>query len=251
LLINAPFQNKVKSQNTFRVSLPNGDTMDSTHTASLYIPELSQAAYIAHVFPGMANHSLISVGQLCNEGYYITFRIDAVTIYNSTAKPILKVKRYLNTGLWRINLRHEKSQHTMYVANSINELRNTGSLVKYLNKAMFSPTKYALLQAVKKSHLITWYGLTEHENNKHFKMTPATAIGHMNQQHQNIGSTSKVLITSDVKDETVTPSGLGSNTHLVYTVVIDRGNLYIDLTGRFSVRSSKGNFYVMICYYYD
>jgi hypothetical protein len=64
LLINAPFQKKVKSQNPLRVCLPNGDTMDSTHTASLDIPELSQAASIAHVFPGMVNNYLLSVGQL-------------------------------------------------------------------------------------------------------------------------------------------------------------------------------------------
>jgi hypothetical protein len=98
-LINAPCQSKVKSQNPLRVHLPNGDTMDSTHTASLDIPELSQAASIAHVFLGMVNHSLLSVGQLCNQGYYITFRIDAVTIYNSIGKSILKGKRDLNTGL--------------------------------------------------------------------------------------------------------------------------------------------------------
>jgi hypothetical protein len=62
------------------VRLPNGATMDSTHTASLYIPELNKAASIAHIFPGMAHNSLLSAGQLCNEGYSATFRIDEVTI---------------------------------------------------------------------------------------------------------------------------------------------------------------------------
>jgi hypothetical protein len=68
LLVNAPCQHKVKSQNPLRVRLPNGDTMDSTHMASLDIPELSKTASIAHVFPGMSNHYLLSVGQLVNEG---------------------------------------------------------------------------------------------------------------------------------------------------------------------------------------
>jgi hypothetical protein len=75
---------------------------------------------------------------------------------------------------------------------------------------MFSPTKYALLQAVKKGHLTTWPGLTEQAINKHLKMTPATAMGHMNQCHQNIHSTSKNTIMSDLEDETVTPAGLGT-----------------------------------------
>jgi hypothetical protein len=39
--------------------------MESSHTSELDIPELNAAASKAHVFPGMANHSLLSVGQLC------------------------------------------------------------------------------------------------------------------------------------------------------------------------------------------
>jgi hypothetical protein len=93
------------------------------------VPELSEAASVAHVFPGMANHCLLSVGQLCNEGYYITFRIDGVTIYNSTGKTILKGQRDLNTGLWRTNLRPDKPQPTISAANNVYELHNTGGLV--------------------------------------------------------------------------------------------------------------------------
>jgi hypothetical protein len=37
----------------------------------------------------------------------------------------------------------------------------------------------------------------------------------------------------------------------VYAVVVDQGQLYTDLTGKFPVRSSKGNSYVMVCYIYD
>jgi hypothetical protein len=56
---------------------------------------------------------------------------------------------------------------------------------------------------------------------------------------------------SDTEDETVTPAGLGSKTHLVYAAVIHQGQLYTDLTGIFTVRSRKGNWYVMIYYFYD
>jgi hypothetical protein len=73
--------------------------MDSTHTMPLDIPEMSKAASIASIFPGMVNHYLLSVGQLCNEGYYVTFRIDAVTIYSAAGKSILKGSRDLNTCL--------------------------------------------------------------------------------------------------------------------------------------------------------
>jgi hypothetical protein len=195
--------------------------MESTHTASLDIPELNKSTFIAHILPGMANHSLISVGQLCNEGYSVTFRIDAVTIYNSQNFQILKGARDLDTGLWRINLRKVYQQHPHEVANNVYELRNTGALVNYLHKSMFSPTKYAHLQAVKNGHLITWPGLTEQAINKHLKLTPVTAMGHMNQRHQNIRSTSKNPVTSDIEDESVTPAGSGNKTHLVYAVLVD------------------------------
>jgi hypothetical protein len=104
----------------------------------------------------MENHSLLSVGQICNEGYYITFRIDGVTIYNFAGKAILKGQRYLNTGSWPINLHPDKPQPTIDAADNVYELCNTGALVNYLHKAMFSPKKSALLQAVKKGLLITW-----------------------------------------------------------------------------------------------
>jgi hypothetical protein len=79
-------------------------------------------------------------------------------------------------------------------------------------------------------------------------MRPATATGHLNQRLQDIRSTSKDSITSDMEDEAVTPAGLGSKTHLVYAVVVDQGQLYTDLTGRFPVRYSKGHWYIIICY---
>jgi hypothetical protein len=115
---------------------------------------------------------------------------------------------------------------------------------------MFSPTKSALLQAVKNGHLVTWPGLTEQSINKHLKMTPVTAMGHLNQRRQNIRSTSKISITSDMEYEAVIPAGLGSKTHFVYAVVVDQGKIYTDLTRKFPVRSSKGNWYIMVCYSY-
>jgi hypothetical protein len=57
--------------------------MKSTHTAILDIPQMSKAAKAARIFPAMENNSLLSVGQLCDEGYYVLFSIDEVTIMNA------------------------------------------------------------------------------------------------------------------------------------------------------------------------
>jgi hypothetical protein len=72
-------------------------------------------------------------------------------------------------------------------------------------------------------------------------------MGHMNQRRQNIRSTSKTPIA----DEPTPDIDLGTNTHLVYAVLVDQGQLYRDLTGKFPVRSRKGNSYGMVCYVYD
>jgi hypothetical protein len=182
LLVNAPSLNKIKSQSPLTVRLPNGATMESSHTDALEIPELNKAASIAHVFPGMVNHYLLSAGKLCSKGYTVTFRNESVTICISQELQILKGSRDLDTALWRINLRKERQQTQQAVANKVYELRNTGALVNYLHKAMFSPTKSALLQEFKNGHLVTWPALTEKAINKHLKLTPATNMGHMNQR---------------------------------------------------------------------
>jgi hypothetical protein len=124
------------------------------------------------------------------------------------------------------------------------ELRNTGALVHYLHKAFFSPTKAAMLQAVKDGHLITWPGLTEDAINKHLKLTPATVMGHMSQRRQNIRSTSKEPPETQKSPD----PDLSSKTQFVYAVVADQAQLYTDLMGKFPVRSSKENAYVMLCY---
>jgi hypothetical protein len=189
LLVNAPCLNKVKSQTPLTVRLSNGATMEYSHTAELNIPKLNAAASIAHVFPGMANHSLLSVGKLCNEGYTVTFRNASVTICDPKEFQILSGARDLDTGLWRINLRKDNQKLQQSVENNVYELSNTGALVHYLHKSLFSPTRSALLQAVKNGHLVTWPGLTEEAIHKHLKLTPATAMGHMNQRRHNIRST--------------------------------------------------------------
>jgi hypothetical protein len=93
------------SKNPLTVRLPNVSTRESTHTASIYIPEVSRAASIAHFFPRISKHSLLSVHKLCNEGYSVTFKIDAVTVYNPHGVQILRGERDLKTGIWRISMR--------------------------------------------------------------------------------------------------------------------------------------------------
>jgi hypothetical protein len=97
--------------------------------------------------------------------------------------------------------------------------------------------------------LATWPGLTEKAINTHFKLTPATAMGHMNQKRQNIRSTKEKVL--ETEDQDITPMGSGEKTHLAFAVVLDQSQIYADLTGNFPTRSSKVNNGLMICYSYD
>jgi hypothetical protein len=165
----------------------------------------------------MENNSLLSVVKLCDESYSVLFSISKVTILDSKHNIILEGSRDLNTGLWRSNLRQKelqtrddtaKTQTQIAEANNVYDLRNTGALVNYLHRAICSCTKSAIIHTVKKGHLATWPGLTEDAINKHLKMTPATAMGHMSQKRQNIRSTNK-KVKPESEDEDITPSGKG------------------------------------------
>jgi hypothetical protein len=194
-----------------------------------------------------ANHSLLSVGQLCEEGYIVTFKNASVTVCNSEKSQILSGPRDLDTGLWCINLRRDTEEVNQPVANNMYELRNTGALVNYLHKALFSPTKSVLLQALKDGYLTTWPGLTEDDVHSHLKLMPTTAMGYMNQKRQSIRSTAKAPFADAAPSKT----DLGTKPHFVYAVLVDQGQLYTDLTEKLPVRSSKGNSYAMVCYVYD
>ena len=142
---------KTESMNPLKVRMPNGNTMDSTHTALLCIPDLSEASSLAHVSPGMAKNSLLSVVQLYKEGYYVTFNIYGVTIFNAEINCIMKGHQDLDTGLWLINLRPNNKHMQISEANNVYELYNTGALVNYLHKELFRPTELSLLKSIKNS----------------------------------------------------------------------------------------------------
>jgi hypothetical protein len=84
---------------------------------------------------------------------------------------------------------------------------------------------------------------------KYLKLTPATAMGHMNHRLQNTRSTKPKLIAQDYED--INPLGSEEKTHLVFAVVLDNGQVHTDLTGAFPTQSNRGNNGLMICYSYD
>ena len=89
LLLAAPYRNRRETRNPFRVTIPNGKAIESTHEGELKIEALPEATRHVHILPGLANHSLVSVCQLCNSGCQVMFRADKVLMYDALKKVIM------------------------------------------------------------------------------------------------------------------------------------------------------------------
>jgi hypothetical protein len=99
-----PFINQEPTRNSNSVQVPNGSTMQSTHTVQLNLPNCSPHACQAHLFPGMTA-SLISISQLCNDG--------CTAIFTDTSVNILKGSRVIMSGnrtrekLWTLDIQRQ------------------------------------------------------------------------------------------------------------------------------------------------
>jgi hypothetical protein len=103
LIANSHCKNKVLTQTPLEVRLPNGAKIASTHTATLDIPSFPKAARQAHILPALAQHSLISMGQMCDSGCPLTFTANKVAVTHGAAT-ILTGQRDKDSGLWRVPL---------------------------------------------------------------------------------------------------------------------------------------------------
>jgi hypothetical protein len=107
-------QRAMFEQSKVSESVDSSPSQRRNHGVNSYIriiyTRTNKSSSIAHIFPVMANPSVLSVGQLFNKGYTLTFRIDSVATHNSRETQILKGARDLDTLLWRINLCKEHQQ---------------------------------------------------------------------------------------------------------------------------------------------
>jgi hypothetical protein len=121
ILANAKCSNKIPTATPLALILPNGDTITSTHTATLNMTSLPHTARQAHILPGFAQHSLLSVGQMFHSGCSVTFTAAELTVKNGEST-ILTGLRDQYSGLWRVpiepNVRMEigrdHSAHNVY-----------------------------------------------------------------------------------------------------------------------------------------
>ena len=213
---------------------------------------VSQQASEADILPSF-KHSLLSVGQLCDDNCTAIFSKHKCTIYNKRNEPVVTGIRNHSTGLYEQSIPRKHDQATSQ-ANATLPTLNLEEHIKYLHQCAFSPAPRTWIQAVKKGHFKTWPGVTVDAIRRYLPKSEATAMGRLDQQRKNTQSTK---LQNDDNDNMTSPSPLenGLSTHAMYASTIcynePTGKLYTDLTRRFPVQSSRGYKYILVAYNFD
>jgi hypothetical protein len=137
--------------------MPNDKTIQSTHTCNLLLTDLPHQARQAHILPGFVHNSLISVGQLCDNEYSVTFTHNQVTV-SRKGKEVMYRSRDPKSHLWRVNL-NQKMKHDIAQCNHAHDKNNQKDLINYLHAACFSPVKSTWIRAIKNGFFLILAGI--------------------------------------------------------------------------------------------
>jgi hypothetical protein len=140
--------------------MPNGTTIQSSHTYNLLLTDLPHQARQAHILPGLVHNPLISLGQLCDNECSVTFTQDQVTV-SRNRKDVMYGSRDPKSSLWRVNLK-QKMRPEIVQCNHAHDSNNQKDLINYLHAACFSPVKSTWIKAIKSGNFSSWPGLNEH-----------------------------------------------------------------------------------------
>ena len=265
IVAGAPVLNKQPATSPLRIHLPDGDTLRSSHTCDLDVPALPAAARTAHIVPGLAHSSLVSIKVLCDAGCTVTYHGNHCFVKRD-GRVIWMGHREPTTGLWVLPLRGDAKPPRspagapMESANNVYQMTSKEALVKFLHQCLFSPPKLTLLKALENNQLPTW-PLTKSAVAKYLPdHSPATDKGSMRRQRQGIRST-KPTVTKAALQRDVSNPEVAADCHpsleveehnqlfaTAFTIDPKTGTVYTDFTGKFPVRSLDGMVTVFILY---
>ena len=103
VLQGTPVTNIKIARHPLKINLPDGDYLTLTHTCTLDIPWLPKEAKEAHIVPGLAHASLISIKILSDAGCKVTYDDDECRIFYNK-KIVWLGKREPQTGFWILPL---------------------------------------------------------------------------------------------------------------------------------------------------
>ena len=103
------------------INLPDGETIQSTYTCKLNIPWLPEEATRAHIVPGLAHTSLVSIKVLCDDVCKVAYNGKHCLVYYRK-KLVWKDRREATTKLWVLPLDPDTpTQHWPYQTEESNE----------------------------------------------------------------------------------------------------------------------------------
>jgi hypothetical protein len=102
----APCSNKQAAHTPLNMNMPNGTTIQSSHTCNLLLTDLPHQNRQAHILPGLVHNSLISVGKLCDNECSVTFTQNQVTV-SRNGKNVMYGSRNPKSRLWRVDLKQK------------------------------------------------------------------------------------------------------------------------------------------------
>jgi hypothetical protein len=226
------------------VSLPDGATTKSTHIGLLNFPTLPLGARTAHVFPDFVG-SLLSIGQLCDNGMSASFTKNSVTIYDETTNVVILTGiRNSTTRLYMVDISPSHSEvappvhattvikPTPYSAAAVVYHSNNAARVAYYHRSLGCPAVSTFEEAVNKK-FVDFPGLTIEMVRRNPPHVVPTAQGHLNQTRQGLRSTrthKAVPITANV----------------VCRIFHIEEAVASDLTGRMVTASMSGMQYIMV-----
>jgi hypothetical protein len=143
----APCSDKQAAHVPLNVNTPNGTTIQSSHTCNLLLTELPPQSRQARILPGLLPNSLISVGQLCDNGCSVTFTQDQVTV-SKNKKCVMYGSQDPKSRLWRVDLK-QKFEKQEVQCNHAHDNNNQKDLINYLHAACFTPVKSTWITAIK------------------------------------------------------------------------------------------------------
>jgi hypothetical protein len=113
--------------------MPNGTTIQSSHTCNLLLTDLPHQARQGHILHGLVHNSIISVGQLCDNECSVTFTYDQVMV-SRKGKVVMYGSRDPKSRLWRVNL-NQKLKPDIAQCNHAHDNNNQKDLIIYLHAA--------------------------------------------------------------------------------------------------------------------
>ena len=180
------------------VSLPDGQQIQSSHTASINWPQLPIDAVMGDIIPGFTR-SLISIPRLCDTGHTAVLNSEGVTILDSSGRTAMTGGRDAKTGLFILPL-SDPSIKVSHTANaSIYAQSSAAKRVAFYSSVMGNPADSTMQAAIDRGFLSSFPGLTSELFKRYKPNSVASAKGHLNRLRKGIRSTAVTPIDITVQ----------------------------------------------------